>query len=128
LSVSKALTTPRHAVCRMTKVVESHRYRSLHKQFAHKPKSAPRSRRAFAAYDGALSGRGDVGSRMFVQRRDPRSWRSSVALRMLRSGDNRLQIVVLDALLPNYWAKCLLMQQRLLVLGVAEVRSVGAQW
>ena len=58
----------------------------------------------------------------------PAQGQGTVVLRMLRSGDNRLQTMRANTLLPNYWANCLLIQQLVLALCVAEDGRAGAQW
>jgi hypothetical protein len=125
--VSKLLTFGGQAVCGSAEAFESSSCRVLPDRFAFDRNSMRRRHqvlpRAFAAI-----GMWIAGSRMFVQRRESRRKRNTGYLRMLRSGDNGLQTTVEAAVLPNYWANCLLIQQRLLALCVAEDGRAGAQW
>jgi hypothetical protein len=125
--VRKPLTSAGHAVCGRTEAIDLSRCRclldrltvNLHPSHS-KRRVLPRGR--------AKAGVSNAASRMFVQRRESRRLGNSGDLRMLRGGDNRLQTTVPDAFLPNYWANCLLIQQRLLALCVAEDGWAGAQW
>jgi hypothetical protein len=121
--VRNLLTSCRQAICGRAAAIESVRYWSFPDRFVFSRNPA---RGQWRAAPRVFTAVGLVAaSRMFVRRRESR-W--TVDLRMLRSSDNRLQTNVADVFLPNYWAKCLLIQQQLLALCVAEHRLAGAQW
>lgn len=125
--VRKLLTFGGQAVCGRTEAIELSSCRVLPGRFEFDRVSLRQRRRVVPGAFTAV-GLSIAGSRIFVQRRAARWTRSTVDLRMLRSGDNGLQTVVADAVLPNYWANCLLIQQQLLVVCVAEDGRAGAQW
>jgi hypothetical protein len=125
--VRKLLTFGGQAVRGRTEAIKLSSCRVLPGRFEFDRVSLRQRRRAVPRPFTAV-GLSIAGSRIFVQRRAARWTRSTVDLRMLRSGDNGLQTVVADAVLPNYWANCLLIQQQLLVVCVAEDGRAGAQW
>ncbi|WP_407156080.1 hypothetical protein [Bradyrhizobium sp. STM 3557] len=127
LLVRKAITLADQAVSAVTEAAESRRDGSLAKRLAFDGYTTRRKRLVFVSKSQQCR-RVHAGSQMFVHRREMRRTRNSGDLRMLRSGDNRLQNIVWSAVLPNYWANCLLIQQRLLALRVAESGLTGAQW
>ena len=125
--VRRLLTFGDQSIGGGTEAFESSRSRVRPGRFAFDRNSARRRRRVLPrAFTRA--GMSIAGSRMFVQRRETRRMRDTGDLRMLRSGDNGLQTTVRAAVLPNYWANCLLIEQQLLALCVAEDGRAGAQW
>jgi hypothetical protein len=125
--VRKPLTFARHAVCGRTEAIDLSRCWSSLDRLTVNCNPSRRHRRVLTR-TRAEARVSMAGSRMFVHRMEADQSAGSGNLRMLRSGDNRLQTTVLDAFLPNYWANCLLIQQRLLALCVAEDGWAGAQW
>jgi hypothetical protein len=125
--VRKAITFEGQAVSAVTEAAESHRPWSLPKRFAFDGNTT-RRKRLVSVWDSEQCRRVHAGSQMFVHRREARRRRNSGDLRMLRTGDKGYKTTVPDAVLPNYWANCLLIEQRLLALCIAEGRLRGAQW
>jgi hypothetical protein len=121
--VSKALTIAVHAVCHGVAVVDSSLGWSVLERFSFNRDLGAGQLLLWSKISVFLSvheGLCGAGKRARHQ--------SPVVLRMLRSGDNRLQTSGPNTLLPNYWANCLLIQQLLLALCVAEDGLTGAQW
>lgn len=121
--VSKSLTFAAHAVQYGATLVDSSRCWSLLERFAFNRGLGAGKRLLWTKNDVFLSVHEGLCGAGEQARRS-----RAVILRMLRSGDNRLQTSGPNTLLPNYWANCLLIQQLLLALCVADDGQAGAQW
>jgi hypothetical protein len=125
--VRKAITFEDQAASTATEADRSRRHWSLPKRFAFDGNTT-RRKRLVSVRNSEQCRRVHAGSQMFVHRREVLQRLKSGDLRMLRSGDNGYKTSVSDAVLPNYWANCLLIPQRMLAQWIAEVRLRGAQW
>jgi hypothetical protein len=115
--VSKPITSARQASCGAKKAVQSHLYSSLRKRSAFKSNLMRRTCVAPShRFTNVCAAQGSVSE----SKRD----RLYADVAKLRHG---LQNPSGDAFLPNYWANCLLIRQRLLVLCIAEAWLSGAQ-
>jgi hypothetical protein len=111
----------------VTKTVEAHQDWSLRKRSAFDGNTT-RRKRLVSVWNSEQRRRIHAGSQRFVHRREARRQRETGGFADVAELRQWLQNVVPKAVLPNYWAHCLLIQHKLLARRVAESGLTGAQW